>query len=127
MKTVTVEQGVSLSLRGNWLPPDSTPQVLLEVALERRNQHEAWGEQNWENGTGPEEDTEFTIENLEGLRWQNEYMFERGELTFSGIFLEEVMEVMTEADPDKLRAELIQVAAVAIQWVEAIDRKRRAS
>lgn len=30
---------------------------------------------------------------------------------------------MAEKDPVNLRAELIQVAAVAVAWVEAIDRR----
>ena len=37
------------------------------------------------------------------------------------ILAEEVAEVYAESDPDRLRAELIQVAAVCVQWIEAID------
>ncbi|TIH26025.1 NUDIX hydrolase, partial [Subtercola vilae] len=39
------------------------------------------------------------------------------------ILLEEVFEAFAESDTSKLRTELIQVAAVAQQWVEAIDRR----
>jgi len=36
-------------------------------------------------------------------------------------FREECYEVLAEADPAKLRAELIQVAALCVRWVEHID------
>jgi len=34
---------------------------------------------------------------------------------------------IAERDPAKLRAELIQVAAVAVQWIQAIDRRMTSS
>lgn len=42
---------------------------------------------------------------------------------WSLILLEEVYEALAESDPAKLRAELIQVAAVAASWIENIDRR----
>lgn len=42
---------------------------------------------------------------------------------WDGVLLEEVYEALAEEDPAKLRAELIQVAAVAQAWAEAIDRR----
>jgi hypothetical protein len=45
-----------------------------------------------------------------------------GEVTWLDILLEEVAEAFAESDLVKLRTELIQVAAVAVRWVEAIDR-----
>ena len=50
-----------------------------------------------------------------------------GTITFEHILTEEWAEVIAESDPTALRAELIQVAAVAVQWVEAIDRRGGAS
>lgn len=46
-----------------------------------------------------------------------------GSITFEHILTEEWAEALAEDDPARLRAELIQVAAVAVQWVEAIDRR----
>lgn len=46
-----------------------------------------------------------------------------GSVTFADILLEEVFEALAESEPAKLRAELVQVAAVAVQWIEAIDRR----
>lgn len=51
----------------------------------------------------------------------------RGYLTWRHILLEEVYEALVEEDPERLRRELIQVAAVAVRWVEVLDeRKARA-
>lgn len=36
---------------------------------------------------------------------------------------DEFYEAMAERDPAKLRAELLQVSAVAAAWVESIDRR----
>jgi len=49
-----------------------------------------------------------------------------GRVSWADILLEEVFEALAEDDPAALRVELIQVAAVAVQWVEAIDRKASA-
>lgn len=46
-----------------------------------------------------------------------------GRLTHAHIFDEEASEVLAETDPAKLRAELVQVAAVAVKWLEDIDRR----
>lgn len=47
----------------------------------------------------------------------------RGDDTWLRILREEMAEAFAEADAAALRAELIQVAAVAVAWVEAIDRR----
>lgn len=44
-------------------------------------------------------------------------------LDWTGILLEEVYEALAETDPAKLRAELIQVAAVCAAWVSDLDRR----
>ncbi|MER6951259.1 hypothetical protein ABT294_45315 [Nonomuraea sp. NPDC000554] len=48
----------------------------------------------------------------------------RGELSWRHILHEEVLEAFAEDDPELLRAELVQVAAVAVKWVQALDRRR---
>ena len=45
-----------------------------------------------------------------------------GEGTFALALREELYEALAEADPTPLRAELVQVAAVALRWIRAIDR-----
>jgi hypothetical protein len=46
-------------------------------------------------------------------------------VTWAHILTEEFYEALAEADPEKLREELVQVAAVAVAWVECLDRMRR--
>lgn len=46
-----------------------------------------------------------------------------GGATWRAILREEVAEAFAESDPELLRTELIQVAAVAVSWVEDIDRR----
>mgnify|MGYP001616241009 CR=1 FL=1 len=70
-------------------------EVLEEVREERKRQDELWGEQN------------------------------HGDGMWLAILVEEVGEVANDINErsKKLREELIQVAAVACCWVEAIDRR----
>lgn len=49
--------------------------------------------------------------------------FRVGKGTWRHILQEEVAEAFAELDPAPLREELIQVAAVAVAWIEAIDRR----
>jgi len=98
----------------------TTINVLDEIAQERENQDRKWGEQNHPNGTGEDYDDKAAQAKTECDRatW-NEH------LTWDLILLEEVYEALAESDPALLRAELVQVAAVAIAWIEKIDRDER--
>lgn len=42
---------------------------------------------------------------------------------WDGVLLEEVYEALAEPDPERLRAELVQVAAVCAAWISDIDRR----
>lgn len=91
----------------------------LEVLGERERQDARWGEQNHPDGTGDlveVADAVFTRQLCDDA-------FRDGEGTWLHILAEEVAEAFAESDPAKLRVELIQVAAVAVAWVEAIDRR----
>jgi hypothetical protein len=93
--------------------------VLADIGAERVAQNEKWGEQNHPDGTGnrsQQERAEFA------RRWC-ESAFESGYGTWADVLNEEVAEAQAERDPAKLRAELVQVAAVAAAWIEAIDRR----
>lgn len=97
--------------------------VLGEVLQERHDQHAKWGVQNHPNGTGGPE-------RIHEAEWARDYCnaaAARGTVTWLDIFEEEAAEVMAESNPERLRAELVQVAAVAVAWVEAIDRRRGVS
>lgn len=99
--------------------------VAIEIIQERARQHTKWGEQNHPNGTGPQLVWAYSgpaAYVAETARAECQRLSAEGLVTFADILLEEVAEALAEGDPAKLRAELIQVAAVAAQWVEAIDR-----
>lgn len=95
---------------------EKTCEVLDDVLEERMLQNRKWGEQNHPDRRGlwytrAAELEQAARESLEaGPSW-------------AAILAEEVGEALQEDDPAKLRAELLQVAAVAVAWVEAIDRR----
>jgi hypothetical protein len=92
--------------------------VLREVAAERVRQDAKWGEQNHPDGTDP---VWAGTANL--CREKADRYAKDGDLTWLHILREEVYEALAETDPAKLRVELVQVAAVAVNWIEAIDRR----
>lgn len=114
--------------------------VVANVVEERVAQEAKWGQQNHPNGTGGETGIEpFGYADAADLadwlakpepdgtvadfmRHRCEVMFSQGSGTYEAILTEEWGEAVSEPDPAKLRAELIQVAAVAIAWAEKIDR-----
>ena len=99
----------------------STVSILKEVRNERRRQDEKWGEvQAIPNGTGgPGRDRQRDM-----FKALTDRKMERGTVTFLDVLQEEVAEAFAETDPDRLREELIQSAAVCVKWAEAIDRQK---
>jgi hypothetical protein len=113
--------------------------VYSEIARERNAQDAKWGEQNHRDGTGPD----WRLFGSSALEWLTYVRAALDQTTKPGalfadgevqvlpptgplwllILLEEVFEALVETDPAKLRAELVQVAAVAVAWIEAIDRR----
>jgi len=92
--------------------------VLAEVADERGRQHAVYGEQEMPDGTGGI--NAITI--CDAIRFEADSAARIGRLTWMHILDEEVREAFAETDPTRLREELVQVAAVACQWIEALDR-----
>lgn len=106
----------------------STYEVCYDLIDERVRQDEKWGEQNHPDGTGPLKfslNYRVLIRPEDRVRYQCDKKHRAGVGTWADILLEEVFEAMAEDDPAKLREELIQVAAVAVSWVEAIDRRNQ--
>lgn len=105
--------------------------VLADIRSERCRQDVKWGEQNYDDGTGRGvqplmricSDTTGAAALADLATFATETTTELGLLTWRDILLEEVFEALAESDAAKLRTELIQVAAVATQWAEAIDRR----
>lgn len=122
-----------------YLDPDTSRHTVLAfrlAATEVLRQDRKWGPQTHPDGTG-----HYTTPlagypanaAAAGLRviaqQQTEDAFApatdttRSTGTWRHILLEEVFEALAEEDPEKLQQELIQVAAVALQWAGAIDRR----
>jgi hypothetical protein len=99
----------------------ATTAILAEIAEERRRQHAKWGVQRHPFGTGTDPAGDREIADM--ARESCQRAFAEGDGTWRHILEEEVCEAFAESDPVKLRAELVQVAAVAVQMVEAIDRE----
>ena len=100
--------------------------VLREVRGERYRQHAKWGEQNDPDGTGQAITLPRVSSTAEVAIWakgRTDALMARGACTYEAILTEEWAEALAESDPAQLRTELIQVAAVAVAWVEAIDRR----
>lgn len=98
-----------------------TGKVLQEVANERARQHAKWGEQNLPFWTPKVIDVYLA----DSAKKSCDNAFANGEGTWRCILQEEYREALAESDPLLVRAELIQLAAVAVQIVEAIDRGGR--
>ncbi|WP_432135852.1 hypothetical protein [Streptomyces sp. bgisy154] len=115
-----------------WTPfvpvPTARAAVLANVNDELARQDTQWGEQNHPDGTGPRTPaivgTLCWAEEAAGrARLACQTAARKGKTTWRLVFAEEALEALAEDDPARLRAELIQVAAVAVNWAEAIDRR----
>ncbi|MFJ1865503.1 NUDIX hydrolase [Streptomyces sp. NPDC088097] len=97
------------------------------VDVESGRQLAKFGDQRHPDGTGP--NTEVWIPLLPASRAADAALTrcqraaERGNLTWQHILDKEVAEVRAESNPAKLRAELVQVAAVCAAWVSDLDRR----
>lgn len=109
--------------------------VLFEVYEERQRQDERWGVQNHPVHFGPAQMTarHALVYQKAADDWKKvnaERVAERNKngirpdcnAAWDGILLEEVYEALAETDPARQRAELLQVAAVAVAAIERLDR-----
>ncbi|MET7333044.1 NUDIX domain-containing protein [Nonomuraea sp. NPDC005650] len=99
--------------------PGSLARVLADVTAERVAQDVRWGMQLLPDGTGHD----GTAADCDRARSETEAAAGAGALTWRHVLAEEVLEAFAESDPERLRAELIQVAAVAVKWAQAVDRR----
>lgn len=122
----------------------ATRSVLEEVDLERFEQDEKWGEQNHQDichrgGMGLATADPVREYGPLAQKWKHSngqrvkahvdqhayaHMADGPYLAWDGILLEEVFEALEAIGDDaNVREELVQVAAVAVAWIEAIDRR----
>jgi hypothetical protein len=109
--------------------------VIDDVVKERARQDEKWGEQNHPDLPAAIADlSSAEIAAVLGIATAPvatrscESAFAVNSGSWSRILIEEVAEVVEAAavrDSASLRRELIEVAAVAVAWAEAIDRRSK--
>jgi hypothetical protein len=99
--------------------PGSLARALGDVAAERAAQDALWGMQVLPDGTG----ADGAAAESDRARLETETASRAGTLTWRHVLAEEVLEAFAESDPKRLRAELVQVAAVAVKWIQALDRR----
>lgn len=105
-----------------------TVNVLSDVRAERARQFARYGtNEDLVDGTGPQVEWlgEYTAADIEkSLRSKYEaHEAEFGKPTFRHLVAEEVAEAFQENNPKRLREELLQVAALAVSWIEKIDAR----
>lgn len=101
-------------------------QAILDVLNERVRQDAKWGEQNHRNygdTVDPDGQCMDWQARAEALKRLNAAAAAANDLAWDNILLEEVFEAFSEHDDMRLREELVQVAAVAVAWIECIDRR----
>jgi hypothetical protein len=96
--------------------------ALKKIMREYESQNEKWGEQNHPM---------LQFAPLKGVQRELELVRRINEDFDSPdwfyILLEEVYEAFAETDPAKQREEMVQVAAVAVQIIECLDRQMDAA
>jgi hypothetical protein len=101
-----------------------TPQ-LKAVADERARQDEKWGPvQDHPDIIPGMKNYHYGIPTADAAKRTTDMRAKYGSLSYTDILVEEVCEAIEEAsngDRAALRTELIQVAAVAVKWVENLD------
>jgi hypothetical protein len=93
--------------------------ILNDVLGERARQDDKWGVQTHPNGTS---DDVLAKARADDARADCQAAAATGHVTWALIAKEEFAEALAEADPAKLREELIQNLAVLLNWVENLDR-----
>jgi hypothetical protein len=108
------------AMKGSKFNPAHTMAIAGELIAERQRQDDKFGVlRDYPDGTGGT--------HLEEVRELARLCCQRadadGVVTWRHILNEETAEAEAESDPLKLRAELVQAAALCVAWVEAIDRR----
>jgi hypothetical protein len=88
------------------------------VDAERQRQLAKFGDQRHRDGTHARNQ-----DWADHARAACQHAADENALSWAAVLYEEFTEAMAETDPAKLRAELVQVAAVCAAWVSDLDRR----
>lgn len=89
------------------------------VDTERQAQLRKFGDQHHPDNTG----STFYAKRAVAARRNCQLAADAGMTAWDLVLLEEVYEALAESDPAKLRAELVQSAAVIAAWVADLDQR----
>ena len=93
--------------------------IFAEIDAERARQDAKWGEQNH-----PSRSNELHgIMSADSARSMCDARFADGRGAWADIAVEELAEAIDAPDEVARRAELVQLAAVVVAWIECIDRR----
>lgn len=92
--------------------------VLNEVLEDRRYRRTYYGERNFPDGTGEFYEPEFRSADR-GVRYQRE----QGTLAWRDLLMRAAIGATCQTDPEDLRDELVELASLVVEWIEAIDRR----
>ena len=115
-----------------------TQRVFEEILHERYKQEEKWGEQDHPSvdpvltgrncGASPERlCEEYEIPTEDRAKFLCNNAAGKNVITWAHIAVEELSEAISAYDDKTRREELIQLAAVVVEWISCIDRKNIAN
>lgn len=92
--------------------------ILSAITAERAKQLKRWGVQELPDRV--ENNDDYTPEEADerARSYKTAATAKPSLVSWQAVLLEEVYEALAETEPDKIIAELIQVAAVAVSWIE---------
>lgn len=106
---------------------DIEENILRDVLTERQRQFDLWGDQDHPSVCKSDENRPITeiygLPTAAEAREDVEVSRELGYLSWAGIATEELSEVVEARTEEERREELVQLTALLIGWIEAIDRK----
>lgn len=111
---------------GHGLDIGARLQLTHELLLERARQDAKWGEQNHQSLPKPPRWCFLPYSALPSaadMKKQVDLEARDGSSNWLGITLEELIEAVEATNAAERRAELLQLAAVVLAWVECIDRR----
>lgn len=116
----TLGLDVMFTLDAAWKQIDHpAAQVVEDILAELAKAMAKFPDQHLPNGTGGGEWAVMRDRRREVV----DHKLSNGTATWMDVVLEESYEAFAETDPVPLRAELVQVAAMAIRWIQDIDRR----
>lgn len=101
--------------------PGSLSRVLAEIAAERAVQNDLWGGRGLPDGVGgpaagpPGQAARARAERDEAAG--------SDALTWRHVLTADFLDAVTAAEPDRLRAALVRLAAVSVTWTQTLDRR----